>query len=139
MNKNLIWSIIIVFILLVFGFYYFNDIESGVVSNNDEGSDLASSGSGAVIQADGNTKVISISAQKYDYTPGTITVKKGDHVRMVLVNKDTQHGIVIPGFNVKGMDSVEFTADKAGTFEFRCPTFCGSGHREMKGTLIVEE
>ncbi|MDO8563822.1 MAG: cupredoxin domain-containing protein [Nanoarchaeota archaeon] len=140
MNKNVMIGTVIVVLILVFvGFYYSNNVESGTVSNNDKTEDVTSSGSGAVIQADGNTKVISISAQKYDYTPGTITVKKGDHVRITLVNKDAQHGIVIPGFNVKGMDSVEFDANKTGTFEFRCPTFCGEGHREMKGTLIVEE
>ena len=46
---------------------------------------------------------------------------------------------MIPDLGVSGIDSVEFTADKAGTFEFRCPTMCGQGHMNMKGTLIVTE
>lgn len=139
MNKNLIWStvIFIALLLVAFGFYLTNDSNKDSIIKNDEIS--ANSVSSAVIQADGNTKIISITAKKYDYTPGTITVKKGEHVKIVVENKDTEHGIVIPDLNVRGINSVEFNADKAGTFEFYCPTFCGSGHREMKGKLIVEE
>ena len=123
MNKTLIWGAVVVIALLaIVGGYYFGNSNSNVIVNND-----------------GNTKIISISAERFNYTPGTITIKKGEHVKIVMNNKDTQHGIVIPDFNVKGIDSVEFTPDKAGTFEFHCPTFCGEGHREMKGTLIVEE
>lgn len=86
-----------------------------------------------------NAHVITISASRFQYDPGTITVKKGEVVRIIIDNKDTPHGIVIPGLGVSGIDSVEFTADKAGTYEFKCPTMCGSGHRDMKGTLVVEE
>ena len=35
--------------------------------------------------------------------------------------------------------TIEFTADKAGTFPFQCSNFCGFGHGKMKGKLIVEE
>jgi heme/copper-type cytochrome/quinol oxidase subunit 2 len=35
--------------------------------------------------------------------------------------------------------TVDFTADKAVTFSFRCSNFCGFGHGGMKGTLVVEE
>ena len=34
---------------------------------------------------------------------------------------------------------VEFVADKAGTFSFRCSVPCGSGHQLMQGTLVVLE
>ena len=33
---------------------------------------------------------------------------------------------------------IEFIADKKGTFTFSCSVPCGSGHLNMKGTLIVE-
>jgi cytochrome c oxidase subunit 2 len=29
------------------------------------------------------------------------------------------------------------TPDKTGTFTFLCDVFCGSGHEDMSGTLIV--
>ena len=34
--------------------------------------------------------------------------------------------------------TVEFLAQKAGTYHFRCCTVCGFHHRSMKGELIVE-
>ncbi|PIN89169.1 cytochrome C oxidase subunit II [Candidatus Pacearchaeota archaeon CG10_big_fil_rev_8_21_14_0_10_32_14] len=94
---------------------------------------------GSSSDTNSNTKVITIDAKKFEFTPNMIKVKKGDNVKIVLNNEDFAHGISIPDFNVKGIDSVEFTADKTGTFQFRCPTICGSGHREMTGNLVVEE
>lgn len=97
---------------------------------------------------DGNTgtqetgndvNVITINAQRFEYSSSTITVKKGEKVKLVINNEDTTHGISIPELGVRGIDSVEFTPDKAGTFSFRCPTFCGEGHKQMTGTLIVTE
>lgn len=85
------------------------------------------------------SKVITLDASRFAYTPDVITVKKGQPVKIIINDKDTTHGIAIPDFGVKGIGSVEFTPDKTGTFEFHCPTFCGQGHREMTGTLIVKE
>ena len=34
--------------------------------------------------------------------------------------------------------AVEFVADKTGTFQFRCNLPCGSGHTNMKGTIVVK-
>jgi cytochrome c oxidase subunit 2 len=34
---------------------------------------------------------------------------------------------------------VRFTPDKVGRFNFHCDLFCGSGHEDMMGTLIVVE
>jgi len=58
---------------------------------------------------------------------------------------DHDHGFKLDAFNIdqkvkKGASStVEFTADRAGTFPFQCSDFCGLGHRKMKGTLVIEE
>ena len=52
-------------------------------------------------------------------------------------------GFSAPDFNVRAdilpgmIDRVRITPDKAGTFEFVCDVFCGSGHEDMSGTLIV--
>lgn len=86
-----------------------------------------------------NVKVISINAYRFSYTPDVITVKRGESVKIIINDGDTTHGISIPDLNVRGIGSVEFTADKTGTFEFKCPTFCGEGHRTMKGTLVVTD
>jgi cytochrome c oxidase subunit II len=95
-------------------------------------------------QAQAQLVQIHMTARKYTFNPDVITVKKGDHVQLVVTAIDRDHGIAIPAFGVKqhlkkGIPAtVNFTASKAGTFPFRCFVFCGTGHRHMKGTLIVK-
>ena len=88
---------------------------------------------------------IKVTAKKYEFIPSSIHVKKGEHVRLVITATDHDHGIKLAAFNVhqalpKGeTTTVEFTADKAGTFRFACSHVCGFGHRGMKAELVVDE
>lgn len=88
---------------------------------------------------------IQVTLKKYEFNPGTLRVKKGERVRLILDAADHDHGFKLDEFDVnqkvqKGTTAtVEFIADKAGTFQFRCSSVCGLGHRGMKGTLVVEE
>ena len=88
---------------------------------------------------------IQVTARKYEFAPATITVKKGEHVKLVITAVDHDHGFKLEAFGVdkllkKGQSTtIEFTADKAGTFPFECSHFCGMGHGKMKGQLVVEE
>lgn len=86
----------------------------------------------------GGIREITIKAQRFSFAPGTIRVKQGERVKLSITNTDTTHGISLPDFNAEGRDSLEFTADKKGTFTFYCANYCGSGHSDMRGTLIVE-
>jgi cytochrome c oxidase subunit 2 len=83
---------------------------------------------------------IKLGAKDFEYDAKEIHVKKGDKVKVTLTSDDGGHGFTIPDYKVtiNGNGSAEFTADKAGTFEFHCSVMCGSGHSKMKGTLIVE-
>jgi cytochrome c oxidase subunit 2 len=88
---------------------------------------------------------IQVTLRKYEFSPGTLRVRKGEQVKLVMAAADHDHGFKLDDFNInqkipKGTTVVvEFTADKAGTFQFRCSSVCGLGHRNMKGTLVVEE
>jgi cytochrome c oxidase subunit 2 len=88
---------------------------------------------------------IKVTAKKYEFIPSSIHVKKGEHVRLVITATDHDHGFKLAAFNVhqalpKGENTtVEFTADKAGTFPIVCSHVCGFGHHGMKGELVVEE
>ena len=88
---------------------------------------------------------IQVTLRKYEFTPRLLRVRKGEQVKLVMVAADHDHGFKLDDFNInqkipKGATVVvEFTANKAGTFQFRCSNVCGSGHRNMKGTLVVEE
>src|SRR3989338_4177040 len=93
---------------------------------------------------DASAKEFVITARKYSFEPSTIEVNKGDRVRLTLKNADGAHGIGISEFGVdlkagEGEEkTVEFTADKEGTFSFNCNTYCGSGHIDMAGKLVVK-
>jgi len=88
---------------------------------------------------------IQVTLRKYEFNPGSLRVRKGEQVRLILAAVDHDHGFKLDDFNVdqkvlKGTTVVvEFIADKAGTFQFRCSSVCGLGHRGMKGTLVVEQ
>jgi cytochrome c oxidase subunit 2 len=88
---------------------------------------------------------IQLTCKKYAFSPDPVHVKKGEHVRLIITATDHDHGIKLEAFQIeqklkKGVPTtVEFTADKAGTFPFKCSVFCGLGHGGMKGTVVVEE
>ncbi len=91
-----------------------------------------------------NTKEFQLTAFKSSYSPSTITVNKGDHVKITITTEDVEHGFSLPDYGISTTISpgkstlVEFTADKQGEFTFFCTVFCGSGHPGMKGSLIVK-
>jgi cytochrome c oxidase subunit II len=88
---------------------------------------------------------IQVTLRKYEFSPGTLHVRNGEQVRLIMASVDHDHGFKLDDFDInqkipKGTTVVvEFIADKAGTFQFRCSGVCGLGHRNMKGTLVVEE
>jgi len=96
----------------------------------------------------GETKEFNIKAKNWNFAPNIITVNKGDKVILNIESQDdgigAGHGIAIHEFGVsesfRGGDlvTVEFLADKKGTFIFFCSVYCGSGHGDMKGKLIVK-
>jgi len=89
-------------------------------------------------------KEFNLTAKQWEFTPSTITVKKGDAVRLIIESIDVAHGFAMAEFNVNkrlnpgATITVEFVADRAGTFPFFCSVLCGSGHSKMKGKLVVE-
>ena len=92
----------------------------------------------------GEFKEFKIVAKQFSFEPESIEVDKGDKVRLIVTSADVPHGFAIleyginerlnPGEHV----TIEFTADKEGTFTAFCSVFCGSGHLGMKGKLIVK-
>lgn len=90
------------------------------------------------------TKSFTVTAKQWGFDPATITVKKGDRVKLAIKSLDVSHGFALSAFNVNqnlepGQEvTVEFVADKTGSFSFFCSVFCGSGHGGMRGTIIVE-
>jgi cytochrome c oxidase subunit 2 len=90
-------------------------------------------------------KVIQIKAKKFEFSPSTITLKKGEPVVFELTSEDRTHGFNLKDFDVRteitpsGATRLKFTPDKAGEFTFSCDVVCGGGHMDMVGKLIVTE
>ena len=89
-------------------------------------------------------KEVKLEAYQYGFFPDPLIVKKGDIVTLNISSRDVTHGVYIKeyGINVrvsKGAPlKIEFFADKPGTFDIICSVYCGSGHSDMKGRLIVQ-
>lgn len=90
------------------------------------------------------TKEVEMTARKYEYAPNKVEVKVHTLIRFKIKAEDRDHGFEIEGVQdgcaklKKGeVTTVEYMADKAGTFEFKCCQFCGFGHRRMKGVILV--
>lgn len=88
----------------------------------------------------GAAKAITIDASNFKFDQEEIKVKKGEEVSITLKNSQGNHAIKIEGYDkeIKGNATVTFVADKTGEFKYICSVFCGKGHDEMVGKLIVE-
>lgn len=89
-------------------------------------------------------KEFTITGKNFSFTPSTITVKKGDRVKITFKNTQGMHNFIIDEFGVAtpqaqapDTEVLEFTANKTGSFEYYCSV---GTHRAMgmKGTLVVE-
>jgi heme/copper-type cytochrome/quinol oxidase subunit 2 len=84
-----------------------------------------------------------IDARQFAYSPSELNVNPGDTVTIELVSTDVVHGLYIDGYTVSveadpgQTATMTFTADKSGSFRFRCNVICGAMHPFMIGKLTV--
>ena len=92
----------------------------------------------------GNVKEFKLTAKQFAFEPETIEVNKGDKVRLIVTSVDVAHGISIPEYKInERLDvgnpvTIEFIADKDGSFDSFCSVFCGQGHSKMRGKIVVK-
>jgi len=91
-----------------------------------------------------NVKTFVVVGKPFSFTPNQIIVDKGDTVKIVFQNASGTHDWRIDQFNAQTNiinggkeETIEFVADKVGTFEYYCSV---GTHRQlgMKGNLIVQ-
>jgi cytochrome c oxidase subunit 2 len=88
-------------------------------------------------------KVIRVTAERFKFTPALIELKLGEPVVLELTTLDRKHGFQVPDLNIDetiepGKPTlVRISPAKAGTFHFHCSIFCGSGHEDMAGEIVV--
>ena len=98
---------------------------------------------GALAAARPKPRVIRVVARKFVFVPSEIRVKAGETVTLQFTAPEVPMGFSLPDMAVRAdiipgkVTTLNLTPDKAGSFAFLCDVFCGSGHEEMSGTLIV--
>jgi cytochrome c oxidase subunit II len=104
---------------------------------------LALSSVAALVLAKPTERVIEIVAKKFVFVPAEIRVARGETVLLQLSAPEVPMGFNLADFALRAdvvpgkVTTVRLTPDKTGSFMFLCDVFCGSGHEEMSGTLIV--
>jgi len=157
MNNTRVGLIILILVLLVGGFLVMNrptpqttTTEISINETNDtameETTDVEPS---AMEESDdkmaaANVKEFTVEGTEFAYDVKEMKVKKGDTVKIVFNNIEGFHDWVLDEFDAKTKqlkegesETIEFVADKAGTFEYYCSV---GKHRQngMVGNLIVE-
>ena len=102
--------------------------------------------SGAFLLQAQEPQKITVTAKKYEFSPSTIEVKAGQPVEITFQSEDTKHGFECKDLGIEKVvfdkdkpETVTFTPEKPGTYEFKCAKFCGMGHSKMKGSIVVSE
>lgn len=105
------------------------------------GSLLAQAQTGSAKQE----QVIKIVVRRFSYTPSEIVLKNGQTTVLEFTSIDFVHGFKIPDLNIRAdlppgkVTRISIAPDKAGVYDFLCDNFCGSGHEEMNGRIIVKD
>jgi len=92
-------------------------------------------------------RVIQVLTENWQFTPSTITVKRGQKVTLQIQGVSGTHGFAVPelGINVPvppGQTvTVDLPTDRIGSFPLFCSIPCGQGHVDMRGPgykIVVE-
>ena len=84
-----------------------------------------------------------VHARRFVYTPNVINLKKGEPVVLEFTTEDVLMGFSIPDLDARAdiepgkTTRLRLTPQQAGTFDFLCDIFCGGGHENMHGKIIV--
>ncbi len=113
-----------------------------VMESASPDASVSPSDTGAV--ANGAVKEFTVTGSNFSFSLKEMKVAKGDKVRITFKNAEGFHDFRIAEFNVAtkqlkagAEETVEFVADKTGTFEYYCSV---GQHRAMgmHGNLIVQ-
>lgn len=159
-NSMVMGTILVLILVLVGGFLFMRSRDAATDENStemtqQEGMTQADSDAPAdadtimketsdSAKEDVTVQTVTIEAGSFYYKPNVINAKVGDKIKVIMTSKDMMHDFMIDELDVKmpttksgETNEVEFTATKAGTFEFYCSV---GQHRKngQVGTLIVE-
>lgn len=136
MNNKMLWLALLVALVVVLGFAFW-----GNWLVTPEPTPTATSTVTTV--ATTTEKVFTVTAGNFAFSPATLSVNRGDVVRIIFVNNEGFHDWVLDEFAARTpqLDAgqraeVSFVADRTGSFEYYCSV---GTHRSMGmvGKLVV--
>jgi len=89
------------------------------------------------------THEITMVADQFAFDPPVLRVNRGDRLLLTLQAADVVHGFYLDGYGIEARvepgisQQVEFVADRAGKYRYRCSVSCGTLHPFMIGELVV--
>lgn len=115
-------------------------LSAALIATGCGGKEESSSSPSQSVSASEADHVITMNASNFEFDVKEIRVKQGETIAVTLVNTQGNHAVLFDGYKkeVKGNQTVTFTADKKGEFKYICSIMCGAGHADMVGKLIVE-
>jgi cytochrome c oxidase subunit II len=96
-------------------------------------------------RADQGPRTIDLTAKRFEFVPNTLTLKKGETVRLRVTSEDVTHGLFLRDLKIDTdlapgqTQELTVTPEKVGRFTAICHHFCGAQHGNMKLTIVVEE
>jgi cytochrome c oxidase subunit 2 len=94
--------------------------------------------------ASDHERVIHVTAKRFEFSPSVIELKLGEPITLEIRSLDRKHGFQAPDLHIDAEISpdqptiLHLRPDKAGTFSFHCNVFCGDGHEDMVGQIVVK-
>ncbi|HWH48617.1 MAG TPA: cupredoxin domain-containing protein [Burkholderiales bacterium] len=95
--------------------------------------------------ASGNAQVIEVLAQRFRFTPNEIALRTGQPAVLAIRSLDFVHGFKVPELGIRTdlmpgtVTRVAIRALSPGRYDFLCDNFCGGGHEEMNGSIVVSD
>ena len=90
-----------------------------------------------------NKREIMLTARNYRFSPARIEVAQDDLVKLTVQSEDNAYSVTIDEYRVSrrvpagGSTTLEFRADRPGTFAFYSNLTNDARHAQMRGELIV--
>jgi cytochrome c oxidase subunit 2 len=144
----------LVLVLLFIGTITYGAVDAGVVMVDDSGGQTNTTDpvdgenfrEPGVYRTGEDEYDVYVLAQRFSYQPGTgqpIRIPAGSTVTFHVASKDVLHGFELAGTNVNTMAipgqvatlTAEF--DEPDQYGIICNEYCGEGHHEMAGEVVV--
>src|SRR5688500_13930911 len=90
-----------------------------------------------------NRREFTITAKDYRFSPSRLEVTQDDLVKLTVQSEDVAYSLTIDVYRLSrripagGSTTLEFRADRAGTFAFYSNMTNDARHSQMRGELIV--